>query len=179
MTRPTILLLCLVVLPACGKLRTPAASAAVVQARDASCEVTLPANWVERSTADGAAVLRVGAASEDALFMVLRFAKEDLAADETYRRQGSRYMDELAASPSLEDVKVTRGPDEVLVNGRPAVRYQVEGVVKNERARVVFLISVVDGQNSIFRLVGTLTPSNTAKYRAAVEEVTNSFVERP
>jgi hypothetical protein len=175
--RLTVLLILVIILPGCGKLATPAAPA-VVQSQDGSCEVTIPVNWVERPTGT-TAVLRIGVASEDALFMVLRFAKEDLAADEDYRRQGSRYMDELASSPSFENAKITKGPDDILINGRSAVRYQVEGLMKIERTRFILLISVVDGQKSIFRLVGTLVPSSAAKYHAAIADVTNSFVERP
>jgi hypothetical protein len=184
MKRLTCLLLIGIVpsLAGCGKLKVPLPPAAVpsktVVARDGSCQVVLPPGWVERKK-EGNPVLRAGVPSENALFMVMRIPKEDLAADETCLSQGRGYMDELRDSPAFEQLTITRGPIDCAVNGRAAVRYEVEVILKKGRTKFYFHIKVVDGEKSFFRLVGTLVPSEAAKHRGEVEEITNSFTELP
>jgi hypothetical protein len=179
----SVLLLILVVFPGCGRFGKPAPAAvarkrSVVLALDSSCKVKLPANWVELSITGKSEVLRVGLPSEDAAFNVIRLPKEESAKGDTYRSLGSHSIEQLTTSDLFDQMKVTRGPDDVLIDGRHAVRYEVEGVVKKSRARVIYFISVVEGQKSFFRLVGILFPPEGENSRTPLEEVTNSFVDR-
>jgi hypothetical protein len=189
MNRPALLLIVVVAvlgLEGCGKFlklrsrSTPAvAQPQLVTARDGSCRVRLPAGWVERSADTGPAVLKVGEPTEEALFMAVRARKEDLAEGETYRDQGGRYVDDLKKGGQYSEFKIVAGPTDCEVNGRPAVRYEVDALLKKNQKWYTYFIAVVDGKKAIFKLVGTVTRSQTEKYRPAEEEVANSFTELP
>jgi hypothetical protein len=174
------LCVCLALAPAgCKRLAGPAVGKGnQLVAADKSCQVILPSGWHARAEGDRA-VLRAGAPGETALFMVLRIPKEDLADKETLQNEGRIYMDELRENEVYEKLTVVSGPVSRTINGRPALQYEVDGVMKEGRTKFRYLINVVEGEKSFFRLVGTMLPSAMTKYGSGVEEITNSFTELP
>jgi len=168
-----------ITLASCQKLTGPAGGqSGVVIAKDRSCQVVLPSGWHERKE-EGTAVLRAGEPGETALFMILRIHKEDLADNVTLKEQGRAYMDELRDNPLYEKVMITNGPVDCSIHGLPGLQYELDGVLKEGRTKFHYIITVVKGDKSFFRLVGTLLPSSVAKYRSGVEELTKSFTELP
>ena len=168
-----------IALAGCNKLKGPAAGQSnIVVAQDKSCQVILPSGWHERNK-DGAPVLRAGGPGETALFTVVRIPKEDLADNVTLQNEGQSYIDELRKKPLYEKITLTSGPVDRTIRSRPALQYELDGVMKEGKTKFHYVITVVEGQRSFFRLIGTLVPSAMAKYRSDVDEVTKSFAELP
>jgi hypothetical protein len=143
---------------------------------DGSCQVHLPPGWITVPVQPGG-VLAADGLSGRATFDAFRSAKQDLAPGETYRTQARQYVDALLANPQYENPRLTKGPVDCVVNGRPAVEYEMEGIFIQQRTRFVFLIRVIDGERSIFKVAVNLPPSEAAQHRPTAEKLLGSFKE--
>ena len=102
-----------------------------------------------------------------------------MADNATCADVGQSYLKYLKASPEFESISVTKGPTACTVKGRVALQYEVEAVKVSDRIKSRFLLTVVDGRRGFFLLAGMFLPSEAARYRRDLEDVTNSFVEQP
>jgi hypothetical protein len=155
-----------------------AISPVTIVARDRSCQVLLLAGWTER-TRDDPPVVRASVGSGAVSLLILREPKENHAATDTSLDQERKYIEEINRLTALEKVTTSNGPTECTVNGRLAVRYELEAMEKLGGRKVRYLIVVVEGRKSFFRLAGTFRPSDEERYRPEIEEIMNSFTELP
>lgn len=150
-------------------------------AQDRTCKVVVPVGWTERPLEKSGYILRAWVPDSDsgATFCVLRIPKEDLAEDVTYLDRARRWVDGAAKSNALENAKITKGPTKYLINGRDAVKYEMEAVDSGSRFKIRFEFTVVDGKNAFFDLGTAHLPSEAAKRRQELDDLINSFEELP
>ena len=150
----------------------------VAVAGDGSCQVALPAGWV-KVPHQGQSILAADGLSGRATFDVYRIAKADLAPNDSYREHGARYIQDVLRNAEYQNPRVTRGPIECVVNNRPALEYEMEGVFSKQQTRFVFFIRVIDGERSVLKAAVSLPPSEVNRHRTVALSLLNSVKELP
>jgi hypothetical protein len=176
-----ILLLIGLLLAGCGRFGrgTPGGTGtpSTVKSNDGKSQVSIPAGWSSLNLNNEAADLQVGNPKIQAYFMVLTESKQDFADKTTYRDHAEMTLKTLKGN--LEDAAVVRGPTDLTINGRPAVQYEVSGVYSENKTKVIYLHTTVDGRQSFHQLVAWTIPSRFGENRVRLESVIISFTELP
>lgn len=149
------------------------AQTAVVKSTDSRSQVKLPAGWVAMPDLHEEADLEIGNAKESAYLIVLSEAKIDFSEQITYREHAQITLKQLVENTT--NAKVVRGPTELMVSGRPAIQYEVQGEVDN--FRYIYFHTTIDGRKSFHQLIAWTPPSRLTSNRKVLETVINSFTE--
>ena len=157
-------------LAACGKIGHTAPR--LVASDDSSSQVMVPSGWKPHGDLNQEASIQVADLKNSGYLIVISEPKIDF--DEITYKEHS----ELTRHGLLENVKKSRiveGPLELMIQGRPAVQYEIHGSVNG--IRVIYLHTTVDGVNAFHQILAWTTPSRMTKYRTALESVAQSFRE--
>ncbi len=162
-----------------AKEGAPVANAgpAIVTSANGDSQVRIPAHWSRLQGVNEHATIQVGNKQREEYMIVVTESKSNFADDLTYRDYSRIRREDLIKN--LDQARVVGEPTELLINGRRAVRYELHGVLRKNRLKIVYLHTTVDGEKSFHQIVAWTMPSRLAEARAALEEASNSFRELP
>jgi hypothetical protein len=165
------------VLLGCGGGRFPSPSGNTpggpISSVDGKCQIQTPSGWTSRADLHSTAGLQASNAKVDAYIIVLSESKLDFAANYTYRDYDKQTLTAFLAN--LKDSKITSGPKEVTVNGRPGIQYEFQGTVEN--IQISYFRTAIDGQESFHQVVAWTIRSKTDTNRNMLQQLINSFQE--
>jgi hypothetical protein len=156
-----------------GHAPLPLARGRIIRSTDGKSQVRVPAGWSVKSGLNREATLQVADTDHHAFFIVLTESKRDFAESFTYRDHAHKTLEHMARG--LADVTITGAPTELVVGGRPGVRYEVQGTL--DHLRVVFLHTTVDGDESFHQVLAWTVPSRLESNRKTLEDIISSFAE--
>jgi hypothetical protein len=178
---PVILVVCLAAISvlgqkASGTFATVAATSAggVVRSNDGVCQVTLPMGW-SKAQIPGDHSLQVADANRG-LFLVVTTEKKTDFADNLKCREYARLATQNSLA-ALEDGRIVSGPTETNVNGRPAIQHEITGTLKENRIKISFLTTAVEGKKNFHYVVAWSLQSRYAADRPSLEQVVRTFRE--
>jgi hypothetical protein len=161
--------ICILALAACA---TPAArKASTVYSDDGVSELMAPDSWRTRPNIGRSAAIRLGDDAADSYLLVNSYFPHEVDAM-PFPQFAERVS--VALMKRLSSGKIST-PRHLSINGRPAVEYEVSG--GSGDVPLVYLSTMVDGQQARHHLVAwTLTERYSAN-RDAMREVAASFRE--
>lgn len=152
----------------------PAAPAAISQlATDGRSRLTLPVGWQVRDDLHEKAELQAADRQEQAFLIVLTELKADFAEDVTYRDHARMTLDIL--QKGAESFTIASGPTNLTINGLAAVQHEVTAVVSENRIRVTYLHTTVDGKKAFHQVMGWASASRIDEQRGTLATMIASF----
>jgi hypothetical protein len=155
------------------KMPSMVSNGTTIKSKDGSIQMRVPAGWALATDLNDRAVLQAQSRRNKVGLVVLTELKTDLRKGMTYREAS-----ELALHKFLKKVsegKFVRGPTDLVIDARPALQYEIHGLVKN--ARFAALHTTIDGRDSFHQVLVFTTPSGLRRNRTTLEEIINSFTE--
>jgi hypothetical protein len=151
------------------------AGPAIVKATDGRSQMKLPEGWTVVKDLNEHADLQAGDERREVFAVVLTEPKEDFAADFTYRDFARKRLETFQAA--LEDVGNKKGPTDVTVSGRPAVQSEFSAIATDERVRLYYIHTSVDGKSAFHQLMTWSLFSARAASRDTLEEAIRGFTD--
>ena len=145
----------------------------VIKSDSGRSQVLAPAGWSVKTNLHPNADLRVGNDIILAYLVELPDSKVDVADKVTYHEHARVTLDNFMKT--IEGAKITRGPTELVINGRSAVQYEVIGTLDDRK--FVYLHTTIDGEKYFHQLLAFTTPSRLEDNRKALYGIINSFTE--
>jgi hypothetical protein len=156
--------------------QAPAKVAAVgpapVLSADGRFELRAPPDWVPTKKLSNNAVLQVASTRKEGSVLVLSKSKRVFPEPVSYRDYAKNTVEELRGL--AKEGEIVRGPTDLMIDGRPAVRYEVKGKVKD--LPIHYLHTTVDGKDALHQIVAA--SSQMEKHRQTIEDIVGSFRER-
>lgn len=168
----SLLILATIVAGGCG-LPIPTGGSdgsGVAKSIDGKFQVTMPNGWTVQSELNDAADIQVANPLKEGYLVVLSESKEDFA-DPTIEWHSETTR--TGVLESLIDGRVTAGPTNLKINGKPAVQYEIRG--KAEGLKVIYLHTTVDTGDHLHQILAWTLPSYYDDNRPILESVINSF----
>ena len=119
------------------------------------------------------AQLQTGDARAETYLIVISELKSNFAGNFTFRQHSD--SSRQGVLDGLKGGKVVGDPKDLVINGRPAVQYAIEGVAEN--IPVLYLHTTIDGKDSFHQVLAWTLSSRAGTHRGVLEDVTNSFTE--
>jgi hypothetical protein len=143
----------------------------IVQANDGSCEVSVPASWVDAPDLSKEAVLGAKDLTGNEYVIVFVHSKQDYAGSlDDFAKDHTDLLKEKLGTPKAEP------PASISVNGRTAVRQIVRGEI--DRLRVTYRITYFEGKNNFYRVFCWTLESKAAAFAGDLDKIAESFREK-
>ncbi len=143
----------------------------VVGANDGSCEISVPASWVDAPDLSKEAVLGAKDLSGNEYVIVFVHSKQDYTGGlDDFAKDHTDLLREKLAAPKVE------APASISVNGRTAVRQIVRGEI--DRIRVTYRITYFEGKNNFYRVFCWTLESKAATFAGDLDTIAGSFQEK-
>jgi hypothetical protein len=155
------------VLTLLGQKVTPTA----ITADDGKSQVTVPGTWQKLSNLNDEADLQAGYPRQEQYLIVLTESKVDLVDIdlEAYAELILQKLTHNLQSPQISE------PRNLTINGRPAIQYEVRGIVKN--LNVVYWLTSVEGAKHFHQVLAWTLASKVEANQPVLREVIESFHE--
>jgi len=140
---------------------------------DGKVQATIPGNWEKKSGLHEDGLLQAANLREENYLVVIPDNKADLEDGMTVEDHSE--LTRSAILGNLKDGRQTAGPVMLTINGRPAVQYELRGVVSG--IKIVYLHTTADGDDKFYQILTWTLPSNYQKNKPILESVINSFKE--
>ncbi|MFL5801292.1 MAG: hypothetical protein ACJ8CR_06075 [Roseiflexaceae bacterium] len=155
------------VLTLLGQKVTPTA----ITADDGKSQVTVPGTWQKLSNLNDEADLQAGYPRQEQYLIVLTESKVDLV-DIDLEAYAELILQKLTSS--LQSPQISE-PRNLTINGRPAIQYEVRGIVKN--LNVVYWLTSVEGAKHFHQVLAWTLASKVETNQPVLREVIESFHE--
>lgn len=146
---------------------------ATITSDDGKVQATIPGNWEKKSGLHADALLQAANLREENYVVVIPDNKADLEDGMTIEEHSELTRSTIMAN--VKDCQQTAGPIILTINGRPAVQYELRGVVSG--IKVVYLHTTADGDDTFYQILAWTMPSSYQKNKPILESVVNSFKE--
>jgi hypothetical protein len=140
---------------------------------DGKVQATIPGNWEKKSGLHEDGLLQAANLREENYLVVIQDNKADLEDGMTVEEHSDLTRSTIMAN--VKNCQQTAGPIMLTINGRPAVQYELRGVVSG--IKVVYLHTTADGDDKFYQILAWTMPSNYQKNKPILESVVNSFKE--
>jgi hypothetical protein len=142
----------------------------VIPAKDHSCEISIPAPWVENPKIKEDAVIVANDSGQNQFVMILRDGKQDYTGDlADYARDATDRMLKKLTSAHTG----LRGSTSV--QGRSAIQEVVRGEINH--LRISYFITYVEGEAAYYQVICWSLESKETGARQLFEKIANSFRE--
>ncbi len=143
----------------------------MVVANDGSCEISVPASWVNAPDLSKEAVLGAKDLTGNEYVIVFVHSKEDYTGGlDEFAKDHTDLLKEKLATPKAEP------PVSILVNGRTAVRQIVRGGI--DRMRITYRVTYYEGKDNFYRVFCWTLDSKAAAFAGDLDKVAESFREK-
>jgi Ni,Fe-hydrogenase III component G len=143
-----------------------------VTSTDGLTQIVVPPGWKVRDDLNEEADIQVGDLRNNAYLIILSEKKIDF--DDISYHQHSK-LTRTGFMEQLDNARVSIGPTELTVNGRNAVKYELQGSVNG--IKIVYLHITVDGDTAFHQILTWTVPSALDKNREAMDFLVRSFEE--
>jgi len=144
-----------------------------ITSADGTVQVTVPGNWKKMTNLHEDGMLQAAAVREENYIVVIPDNKADL--DDEMTVEGHSDLTRSTILENIKDGQQTAGPINLTINGRPAVQYELRGVVSG--IKVVYLHTTADSNGQFYQILAWTLPSNYQENKPILESVVNSFKE--
>lgn len=144
-----------------------------ITSADGKVQATIPGNWEKKSGLHEDGLLQAANLREENYVVVIPDNKADLEDGMTVEEHSDLTRSTIMAN--VKNCQQTAGPIMLTINGRPAVQYELRGVVSG--IKVVYLHTTADGDDKFYQILAWTMPSNYQKNKPILESVVNSFKE--
>ena len=165
-----LLLLSLCVLPGCGNTTS---ESQIITSANGLTQIEIPSDWNIMSDLNEDYDIQTGNDEESAYAMVLSELKAAFDYDFTYKDYTESVTDMLMSN--LENPVITSGPEDLEINGHPAVQYEISGSVYG--IQVVYLYTIIDGSYNFHQVLTFTSLSQYEQNLPVMRTITNSFKE--
>jgi hypothetical protein len=145
----------------------------VITATDNSSQVTVPETWkVDNELHDTAELQASNRAGEEYL-IVLSESKEDfqnMTLEKHSETTRTTFLKSLT-EPTVSE------PTTLTINGLPALQYEIHGSINN--LNVIYLHTTIESPKNFHQLIAWTLRSRFQKNKPELQQVINSFKERP
>lgn len=118
----------------------------VIQASDSSCEISVPASWLNSPDLSKQAVLGAKDLAENEYVIVFVHPKQDYTGSlADFAKDHTNLLRENLTTPQVEV------PAAITINGRSAIRQIVHGEIN--RMRIAYVITYFEGTNQFYRVL--------------------------
>lgn len=138
-----------------------------VAAEDGSVRMSIPASWSVVTGLNDIASIQVANTAEDVYGMVISETAEDFADFPAYSKLAFESFTENIESPRIT------GPDTLVIGGRPALQYDISGVISG--LRIAYLYTLADAGDTYSQVVLWSTQSKSKQYRSVFQAIANTF----
>jgi dihydrofolate reductase len=144
---------------------------ALIRAKDNSCEISVPASWIEAPDLNKDAVLGVKDPLGSEYALVLVDTKEDYKGSlADYAHDTSNRMRDKLTSPRMEL------PQSLMINGKSAIRQVLHGEI--DHLRITYVNTYYEGEARMYQLISWSLESKGDLVRSDFEKIAQSFRER-
>lgn len=165
-----VLILSILMIAGCGNLGSSGPKA--VTSADGRIQVVVPKGWKSQRTLHNNADIQVADLLKEGYLIVLSDSKMDL--DNMTFKEHSKLTRETILE-NLKNGRVSSGPAELEINGRPAVQYEIRGSV--DEIKVIYFHTTVDGKEAFHQILAWTLPSKFKQNQGVLKTVINSFKE--
>jgi hypothetical protein len=145
--------------------------AKVLEAKDNSCELSVPSSWIEAPGLNKDAVIGVKDPSESEYALVLMDSKQDYKGTLTdYAHDSSNRMRNKLTSPQMEL------PQSITIDGKSAIRQVLHGEIN--RLRIAYFNTYYEGERGFYQLICWSLDSKAQVAKPDFEKIAQSFRER-
>jgi hypothetical protein len=141
-----------------------------VISEDGRLRMKVPSSWVESDRLLEGADLQAEHEFEDLYVVVVRQSTIDFAPSVDLRRFARIAREGIM--DSLEDGRLTRGPVDITVGGRPAVQAELEGTL--DGVRIVYVHTSIQAPDGFVEVIAWTVPSLIEETRGLLQEITES-----
>ncbi|MFY9986827.1 MAG: hypothetical protein WAK31_18855 [Chthoniobacterales bacterium] len=142
-----------------------------VQAKDGSCEISVPKSWVDCGDLSKEAVLGSKDPTGNEYVLVFVHSKQDYAGGlDDFAKDYTDSLRQKIQTPQVEP------PTSMSINGRSAVRQLVRGEV--DRLRIVYRITYFEGRDNFYRIFCWSLDSKAASVAADFDKIAESLHEK-
>jgi len=138
-----------------------------VAAEDGSVRMSIPASWSVVTGLNDIASIQVANTAEDVYGMVISEPTEDFADFPAFSQLALE-----AFTTNIESPRIT-GPDTLVIGGRPALQYDISGVISG--LRIAYVYTLTDGGSTYSQVVLWSTQSKSKQYRSVFQAIANTF----
>jgi len=143
----------------------------IVKAHDGSCQVSVPASWVDAPDLSKEAVLGAKDLTGNEYGIVFVHSKQDYAGNlDDFAKDHTDLLKEKLTTPKAEP------PASISVNGKPAVRQIVRGEI--DRMRITYRVTYYEGKDNFYRVFCWTLESKAAAFAADLDKIAESFREK-
>jgi hypothetical protein len=140
----------------------------VIQANDSSCEISVPASWLNSPDLSKQAVLGAKDLTQNEYVIVFVHPKQDYTGSlADFAKDHTDLLRENLTTPQVEV------PAAITINGRSAIRQIVHGEIN--RMRIAYVITYFEGTNQFYRVLCWSLESKAAAYKDDFDKIAESF----
>lgn len=136
------------------------------------CQVSIPGDWKVENDLNEGADIQVGNSNKGEYLIVITDSKLDFD-NITIEKHSELTRDHLMGN--AKNCEVVGPAKNLVINGQPAVEYEIRGVVDN--MNIVYLHVTVEGKDHFHQVVAWSIASRFTKNKEVLESVINSFKE--
>jgi hypothetical protein len=142
----------------------------IIQAKDGSCEISVPRSWVESPDLSAEGVLAAKDLSGSEYVVIYAHSKQDYVGNlDDFAQEHTDLLREKVKTPQVE------APATISINGKPAVRQVVRGEI--DHLRISYRITYFEGQNNFYRVFCWSLESKAAGFASDFDKIAGSFRE--
>ncbi len=108
-----------------------------------------------------------------AFLIVLTEPKDNFDPDLGFREYAGNRLSTF--QKTLEKVQSRGGPTDLLINGRPSVQYEFDAIITENKLRILYLHTTVDGKAAFHQVIAWTTFSRRDQNRKDLEQAILSF----
>lgn len=143
----------------------------IVQAKDGSCQISVPTSWVDAPDLSKTAVLGAKDLIGNEYVIVFVHSKQDYSGGlNEFAKDHTDLLQQNLTAPKAEP------PTSISVNGGSAVRQIVHGEI--DRMRITYRVTYFEGKNNFYRVFCWTLESKAATFAADLDKVADTFREK-
>ena len=142
-----------------------------LKSTDGKFQITVPAGWHENKTLNAKADIQAANPLKEMYVIVLTEAASDLSEDLTLDQYTDITLNSMKSN--LGAAATARQPVRVLINGKLAMQYELQGETKN--VKLGYVITNVRSDDHFHQIVTWTLQSKLAENRKILQEVAATF----
>jgi hypothetical protein len=139
---------------------------------DGRYEITVPGGWREDRELNAQADLTASNRLQELYVVILNENKQDFADDSTLQ---NFTWTKRESGMSYVSSQVTTDPMPIIINGYPAMQFEVHGVV--DHMKIGYIVTTIETSGSYHYVISWTLESAFAANKAALQQVIQSFKE--
>ncbi|HEY8188370.1 MAG TPA: hypothetical protein VIF64_20035 [Pyrinomonadaceae bacterium] len=142
----------------------------VLKSPDGKFQLTVPAGWRENPTLNEKADIKAGNPIQEMYVIVITEPKTDFTGDMTLEEYSNIVRDSMTSNLTSPD---STQPVPVTINGRPGLRYELQGAIRN--VKLTYLVTNIETDAHYHQVITWTLQSHMDRNRATLQQVAGTF----